>query len=407
MSMRIVIVKHLMLLTTLFAVACKNKRGAEKENGANHQENVFKASTQGRLAGSASFYKRLEGTVGGKQVVVHFSRFKDFFLANYYYKEHGRPIQLYFRPDAVLEGDSIELIEYEPTRKYEYEDEREIKWHFTFTETGARGKWISRDGNTTHEIALKESYPGGSYIFNAIGFEDSVLIPFRKDTLTARSKEMMLEPADASLAAPWFKNALLAAIWGDSSQASSLTLTQLLEKNTKDFLKDFKEDVDTLLANFEPGDSSMYRVLHYDNLMNANLMYNDNNFIVMDVGVYTYTGGAHGLQGSSIICYDVNKKNEMNLQDILKIDSATLQPIVEKNFRIQNKMRPNARLDQILFENKLPANNNFYFTHKGIGFVYQPYEAAAYVYGILNVFVPFTDLKPYINPAFAQRMNIE
>ena len=351
-----------------------------------------------------NFYKRLEGTIAGKPVVVHFSKFENKMFFNYYYVSQGIPIGLYANQENKLKGDSIELIEWDRQKK-DFEERGDNKWHIVISENGVSGIWIARDGKTTAAITLKENYPSGSSLFNVVGKSDSYSIKFTTDTVAANSYMMMMEPSDATNS-KWFTEKIVENIWGDD-QAASSSIQSVIEDETKSYFEEYKAEIDTMRMNRDLADSGSHFALNYENEINANAIYNDNGFLVLDVGSYGYFGGAHGIQGSTVLCYDMKEKKEMNLNDVISIDSVTLQKIVEKNFRINSGLKPNQSLKEFLFENKLPANDNFYFTNKGLGFVYQPYEVAAYVYGIIYVFIPYTDLKAYLNPHFMQRMGLE
>lgn len=94
------------------------------------------------------------------------------------------------------------------------------------------------------------------------------------------------------------------------------------------------------------------------------------------------------------------------MSDIVKIDSVLLQHLVEKNFRKQSLLGPSQPLSDILFNNHLTANENFYFTSGGLGFLYAPYEIVSFAQGEMNVWVPFNELKPFLVPEFAKRMEL-
>jgi len=350
-----------------------------------------------------SFYKRLEGTIGGKEVVVHISKFKNKIFLNYYYASKGIPIGLYINRDLDPKGDSLELIEYDRFSK-NYLQQQDNKWRLVLTANGAKGQWLSGDGKKVYDINLKENYPAGSHLFNVVGTTDSLPIALKSDTVMATSCMMLMEPSDAA-ASGWYKNALLKSLSGEGNGYSG-TIKQYLEEDTKQYLKEYKAELDTMFKNIEISDNDRFSSLNYVNELNSNALYNDHEFLVLDVGSYVYSGGAHGLEGKSIICYDMNQKREMQLNDVISIDSVSLKKIVEKKFRTTSGMKPGQPLTEILFENNLPANDNFYFTNKGLGFIYQPYEVAAYAVGIIYVFIPYTEVKPYLNPQFASRMGI-
>ncbi|RYD70119.1 MAG: DUF3298 domain-containing protein, partial [Sphingobacteriales bacterium] len=137
------------------------------------------------------------------------------------------------------------------------------------------------------------------------------------------------------------------------------------------------------------------------------IVYNDRGFVVIDFLADAYTGGAHGNYSSTMYCLDVENKKQMVLSDVVKIDSNTLQSILEKNLRKQYNIKPGEKISTVLFDDFLKPNNNFYFNSNGLAFMYNPYEIASYAQGQIVIFIPFTELKPYVVPAFASRIGLK
>ena len=402
---KIFMYKHFIYILLFFVIiSCKNKADKKSEPGNNPSETPTEQENNTAHVPIQNFYKRLEGKIAGQDIVANFSKFEDKMFFNYYYVSQGMPIGLFENPEAKLLGDSIELIEYDMLKKGDYQ-ESDNKWRIVITENGIAGKWISRNGKKVHDINLKESYPAGSHLFNVVGKSGSYPIIFKKDTVAATSDMMVMEPSDAATN-NWFRENFIKNILGDSTE-TSLSLSQIIEKHTQNYFDEYKAEIDTMRMNNDFADTGTHYTLNYVNELNTNALYNDKDFVVIEVGNYSYFGGAHGLEGKTAVCYNMKQKKQMQLGDVLSIDSASLQKIVEKNFRARSGIKPNQPMTEILFENNLPANDNFYFTNKGLGFIYQPYEVAAYAVGILYVFIPYTDLKPYLNPQFAQQMQIE
>ena len=58
----------------------------------------------------------------------------------------------------------------------------------------------------------------------------------------------------------------------------------------------------------------------------------------------------------------------------------------------------NAPLSKLLLVKTLPVTRNVYLTSGGAVFVYLPYEIAAYAYGQISVFVPFSAMQGLLKP---------
>ena len=77
-----------------------------------------------------------------------------------------------------------------------------------------------------------------------------------------------------------------------------------------------------------------------------------------------------------------------------------LQSLLETQFRKDRNLKSNEPLTEGgLFENKIEPNDNFFLTSKGIGFNYMPYEIGPYALGEIDIFIPFSQLTSYLQPA--------
>ena len=193
----------------------------------------------------------------------------------------------------------------------------------------------------------------------------------------------------------WLNNNIKAILEFDTA----LSFTGGYNKYRDTYFSDYKKDITGDI------DSSMMQTLNFSRSGNIYVRYNEHDLVILESATYEYAGGAHGNYGSIFYCFDVSARKQLQLSDIISADSITLQHLAEKYFRIQYHVKSDS-LNEVLFENHLAANDNFYFNEKGISFLYNPYEVASYAQGEIVVFIPFSALKKYIQPAFMKRMNI-
>jgi hypothetical protein len=110
--------------------------------------------------------------------------------------------------------------------------------------------------------------------------------------------------------------------------------------------------------------------------------------------VYEYSGGAHGNYGVSFYNFSLKTQKKLSLNDVLsKPRQKELSKLLESKLRENYQLKPKAPLTEVLFEDKINYNNNFYITEKGIGFLYNPYEISAYAMGIIDLYIPFSSFK--------------
>ncbi|MGJ7031844.1 DUF3298 domain-containing protein [Niabella hirudinis] len=345
------------------------------------------------------YYMQYQGTIGERPVTMQVVKFGGSYDVNYTYND-GQIMDLLFQKDSLLKSDSLFFIEFAPRTSGDSRYGHDPRLHLVIQPDRVTGlKWMGK--NNPQPVQLLASKSGAAFI--PVGYLDSMrLTGFKKDTPSAFTSLVLLEPQAADAPKRWFtgliKKNILAAQAPDSTSLQT-AMTQF----GRSFIENFRDDVDTMKSR---GDEVPVSMMHYDQQISSNLVYNNNGYAVLSVGNYAYTGGAHGMYGQTMLCLDMEQQKELTPGDVLTIDSASLQPLLERHFRALYKIADGKPLTEVLFDDRLALTDNFYFTSGGIGFIYQPYEVAAYAFGLIDIWVPYTDLKPWLQPAFAKRMGI-
>lgn len=340
------------------------------------------------------FYKRLEGTIAGKAVVMHLQRTGDLYDGVYYYLDQGKWLLLTYQKDSSSNTD-ISFTETVAITINNEQDAIPPQLRMHYTNGTLKGIWKNKEGKT-FPIDLKENYPAGSHRFSPQLFVDTAIaFPSRTNSPVARVSESF-PVATGTADTAWLNTRMKRILDFDTTAAT--TFEQDANKSHASYLKGYIDEAKKM------NDEEAVAFLNYEQGQHVTIRYNKNDLIIFESLYYAYEGGAHGNYGTRIFCYDVKNKTELRLKDLINADSAVLQPILEKNFRQQMGLKPGIALNTVLFENRLALTNNFYFTEKGVGFIYDPYEIASYAQGTINIFVPFSDLKPYLNAQLAARI---
>jgi hypothetical protein len=156
------------LFFCLFGIAitlsCNNPKNGAKTTETTDSITIVKTEL------TESFYKRLEGTIAGKKVVMHLQKVDDDVSGSYYYD--GSWLNL--STDTLIGKDSIVLTEYSFYESYFTQDFKSPHLALKWNGNGFNGTWESGDKTKKHPIVLTEKYPDGSYQFNAGIFKDSL-----------------------------------------------------------------------------------------------------------------------------------------------------------------------------------------------------------------------------------------
>ncbi|AWO01640.1 hypothetical protein DLD77_07995 [Chitinophaga alhagiae] len=331
------------------------------------------------------YYKRLKGALAGQPVTMHLIRTGPAaFDAWYAYDKQGIPIQLFHN---VTDSTQLSFTEYTTP-----DEDNTFKGILSANDT-YKGTWAGK--NRSYDFELREDTTG-AVLFQVFTSADSVrLLPTHPKSPLGLAVCSMVWPvggADGpSLAL--IKKALTPLGAPEEPE-------KIVRQPIDTFLRDYKavrDDVDTSELNKGTGAS-----WNWDAQTETRVVWNTWPLLVLEHADYSFTGGAHGNYGSNYTVLDLARQKVLQVSDVFKPGSgpalgAALEKAFRKKYAVPAKDPLNKRY---LFEPHIQPNNNFYITDKGAVFNYMPYEIAAYAVGQITLFVPFEEVKNYVNEAY-------
>jgi len=344
-----------------------------------------------------NFYKRLEGDVAGKHVVMNLKKTGSDYSGNYYYNGSWLNLSI----DTLIGKDSIVLNENNFSEYYFDENAKSNTLALKWTGNGFKGKWTSGKKDKTFDIELTEKYPAGSYAFSISTYADSVkAFPNKAKSPQADISFNGLTATGKSTADTWLNQELKKLMGLKANQNDWNTGYKNLATA---YFADYKNSVLDYAKDGDANDA----FLNYSNHSNQSIVYNDKDFVIVEQMDDDYSGGAHGNYASIFHCLDTKTQKKLVLSDVVKVDTVILGKLLEKNLRKQYNVKPEQQLTTVLFDDYIKPNNNFYFNDNGLAFLYNPYEVASYAQGQIIVYIPFAELKPYLVPAFSTRIGLK
>lgn len=352
-----------------------------------------------------SAYWRLEGTLGGRALVMNlgrspfqFNRFDNSFQGNYYFLDEMQP-RLFFGENDSL--GQIVLTE---------EIGASVSGQFTGSFSPGLGIFTGVYTGSGSENSLpfefRALYPQGTVHFETIQFKDSIVLTDSiADSPMAMLSETWLWP-DTSVSAEatkFLQKELLKGMLGDSMAALVQSPAQGFDLAKRPYFEQYKTDMAGFEIPKDPNDNIMFS---YDQTRAVEILFNQDDILTLGFFQYWFTGGAHGNYATFLVSYDMHKLKAYQLGDIF-VDNAgdSLSIALAEAARKHFELMPDAALDEVLFENKIAPTDNFGLTSKGIIFCYPPYEVAPYAAGEIRLFVPFERVKAILKPDFGVAMN--
>ncbi len=146
-------------------------------------------------------------------------------------------------------------------------------------------------------------------------------------------------------------------------------------------------------------ESEMKHMMDWEFICNAGIEYADGRVISMIRNSSYYTGGAHGEYYKDFVHYSIVLGRAFTLNDIINpLKEKDIVKIIRKYLVDAMRLDSEEELNNILLE-EVFIPEAFCFTKTELIFVYNIYHIAPYVFGIIEVAVPYTELSSYLKPA--------
>lgn len=132
---------------------------------------------------------------------------------------------------------------------------------------------------------------------------------------------------------------------------------------------------------------------------NAGVLLNNGKLFVLQIDLSSYTGGAHGSYAT--LCYNFTKDGKQLLWDDI-IETGMKDSLVrlnESSLRIANEIPEGQSWEDAGFfvdSSHMPLPAMFAFDKNGLNMIYNQYEIAPYVMGIITYTIPYNRLNGLI-----------
>lgn len=335
---------------------------------------------------NATWYKTFVGKIGNMDAVLHLVSSEDY-TGFIWFKQNRYPLSM---NGNRMAGDSIRLYSMDGVLSVSLEG-------------------IIKKATITGQVTLDlttDDQPGKKAFFTLQ--EDSSYTQFQE--LSARSESAL--PIKLKNASTF--SAFRGTIWPESKTTFSSAIEKLVVqnlglKNTEDIAGQIKamcqHDSEKWLSdNLRLSSKDVAQMglsLSVDTRDYVNVMYEDSKILIIAYFSFAYTGGAHGIYGTSLFTIDKSKGKLLQLGDILSDEGIKRLPsILDVVARAQFKIKKGSLTDNGFLVDYIPVSKSFYVTERGIGFLYNPYEIMPFAAGEVNLMVPFNALSAFLKADF-------
>ena len=307
-----------------------------------------------------------------------------------YYGPDGHPYEmqsLSSAPDSVVLTD-LSLEHSGPIREGNY---AQPVWHL---KQQADGSLAGSDASGQPLRLRRVGSPGGLTFAVRCLADSLAAYPQQADSPKARFNLQVLVPMGnpAALAATMLRD-----LRGDTLDGlAAPTLPALYQQQRDTFYKEYRADIADMLANTPAGERPSL-TLNYDDQQSTSVLFHQGSLLSVGFFSYSYSGGAHGSNGTTVASYDLRTGRRLRYDDIFLPTAATQLPtLLAQAVRPLLGLKPTELLEKSLFVAKMPITHNVCLTSGGAIFCYEPYEIASYAQGEVRVFVPLAQLRPLL-----------
>jgi hypothetical protein len=326
------------------------------------------------------WYKRYSGTVDGKPVNVNLVLWNNYLGGSFNFCNKSEIAEITTHKKDTVIGQEMTL--YGFVRNEQFTDSGS-KSKVIITKEGIHGIWESADAKNHANISLKEEYPEGSYRFDLLIHRDSIVMEDNHSVMYSSYKIPVPGAKMRKDEAAWFEQAMVECLDNDKTNARNLN-EYMKSKDSLEFAA-YKKLIEDSLGSEE----NFYLTLV------AAPWFNNNGIVVIKADYYVAIPKGHTRE--SYYCLDMLHKKILHLSDIMDVDTARLESLLEKDMKnFYAPIHPD-------FGGPFAAvSNDIYVSDYGITFLFGNND----FFNTPCFFLPYAKVKDMLKPEFKKRMKL-
>ncbi|GHT78864.1 hypothetical protein AGMMS50262_21950 [Bacteroidia bacterium] len=189
----------------------------------------------------------------------------------------------------------------------------------------------------------------------------------------------------------------------------ALSPKEAIKKYAENYINQYKEkfELSRLYAEEsekvkenEEAQQDMDVLYTQEKIMRNTIFFNQGDIISMVINVYEFTGGVHGSAFTRGSILDLRTGKKIKYEDVFYENTQdSISNLLYSNLLKARKYQSEDEMTADGFDfDTIPPTDNFVADDEGLTFIYDPYELGAYVLGIVEISVPYSDLVYYMKP---------
>lgn len=339
-----------------------------------------------------AFYRTYAGTIGDRKIEANLIKVDNEVSGSYYYVQEGKPISVKSR--QLTQDGYFEIVETTT-------DTRETTGTFTGRFIGDKVEAIWQNAEKTKKLATQMAVvkqEAEQSMTAEIFYQKTIDYYIPNDTTSPHYVQIY----SVILPSENYSNPVVATLYDSLEGIFGKALAsgnpiKSLENLRQQSMKTYRESLKPLI---ETEGLVGLPSLNWSSITKTEVVYNTRGILSCAWDDYYYTGGAHGNYGRSYQAYNLATGKPIELSDVFTDGyEEMIKPLLINGVREVKGLKADQSLeDEGFYPEFIKPTDNFYLTHKGIGFYYEPYEIAAYAFGETEIFIPFSKCQKFLQP---------
>lgn len=179
---------------------------------------------------------------------------------------------------------------------------------------------------------------------------------------------------------------------------------ELIKQYTNEYISNYKHDLEPMYSEDQKekkDDTPIEGWYSYYKNIEGHVQYYQKSLLIYRMDYNEYTGGAHGMYGTSYLNIDLTTLRPIHLDDIFTGDySELLTDLLWNQLMADKHVTSHKELEDLGYASTgdLIPTENFYLTKEGIVFHYNVYEFTPYVMGTVDIQLPYEIMERIMVP---------
>lgn len=194
-------------------------------------------------------------------------------------------------------------------------------------------------------------------------------------------------------ALPAVRQKIRSLCFGDEFELEEGPLDKLAQRIRDEYYEEYVEANQGLLEDLEIPEEEAFN-LNWENFVKGKFGGKYKDFVMYTANIYEYLGGAHGISAELPVVIDMNNGEFVPYSHFTgDISEDKLLELIDNHKFDKLDLDDEINPEDVFMVDPIEPSNSFTVDEKGITFYYQPYEVAAYVFGVIMIPIPWEELK--------------